>query len=532
MSHCYPPGKVMRRNERLNVTILAEQPFAAMFQCPHLHALSEGSSSPYCSADEMDTPWKTSCDPFESSDGSKRHSKIADTILSEVADWLDLNERDNMWAVRRRHLQRALPTPNEIAAHFATHPQTASSISESAEPSEVLLHLIAIQILASCYTLSQPLGAASLPSSLYLSKREPEFITSLRLHTQSRYYPAAGHHARNSSRDSSWPGLYSGPSPEDKLAEEVSRRRLLKRHGFGEDGSSTVLLESRKDLSKLTDGSPPSNSDSESRHQSADSHNSDSSSEECCFKKAWHSRRNPQKDPAKPICEGIQRHISTHSSSHSHASSKQETHRSNRPYPHYHMAIRPVLHAEPHPLFVQPVKHLHLRRTRSVPRHIRNMTTPSTSSLPYSRRNSSAPAITLPAPTRTSVIPQARHGSASTELLTALEFLNETQLGATSPQESIAEMPDIPASELSPSKSAETPVVGPSPQRQVRFASRGFSEPHEADSSEYSSAQSETGEGGEERGNVEGEEGSDEGDWSEDSEDRSGKRHRIRLTTV
>ena len=86
MSYGYPLGKVIRRNERLNVTILAEQPFTAMFQCPHLHTLFEGSKSPHCPADEKDTPPATIYETSESSASLKRSSRIADSILSEVAD--------------------------------------------------------------------------------------------------------------------------------------------------------------------------------------------------------------------------------------------------------------------------------------------------------------------------------------------------------------------------------------------------------------------------------------------------------------
>ena len=145
------------------------------------------------------------------------------------------------------NIHLGLSTPNEIAARFAAHPATASS---NPEVSEVFLHLIPIQILASCYALSHLPHAASLPSSLYLSKREPELITSLRLHTQFRYCPAAGHHACNSSRDSSWPGLYSGPSLEDQLVEEMSCRRLLKKRELraNESESTTTSLKWSRDL--------------------------------------------------------------------------------------------------------------------------------------------------------------------------------------------------------------------------------------------------------------------------------------------
>ena len=46
MPYDYPLGKLIHRNERLNITILAELPFATMFQCSHLHTLFEGSNPP------------------------------------------------------------------------------------------------------------------------------------------------------------------------------------------------------------------------------------------------------------------------------------------------------------------------------------------------------------------------------------------------------------------------------------------------------------------------------------------------------
>jgi len=106
MSYGYPLRKVIRRNEKLNATILADQPFTAMFQRLHLHTLFEGSNPPHSPADEKDTPPVTICESSESSSSSKRSSRIAGGILSEVADWLGLNERDNMWAIWRCHLWR------------------------------------------------------------------------------------------------------------------------------------------------------------------------------------------------------------------------------------------------------------------------------------------------------------------------------------------------------------------------------------------------------------------------------------------
>lgn len=54
-----------------------------------------------------------------------------------------------------------------------------------------------------------------------------ENVDSLRQHSQQRHSPAYGHHARSNSAVSLQPEHRSVTSREDRLAEQVSRRRLL-----------------------------------------------------------------------------------------------------------------------------------------------------------------------------------------------------------------------------------------------------------------------------------------------------------------
>ncbi|KAF2821763.1 hypothetical protein CC86DRAFT_426265 [Ophiobolus disseminans] len=92
--------------------------------------------------------------------------------------------------------------------------------------------------------------------------------TSLRLHSQHRFEPAAGHHARASSEAASWSGLCSGLTLEDSLAEAVSARRRLKRDhshiaSFAAsrwmDGSvSPVSRHTREASSSTSESSSPS----------------------------------------------------------------------------------------------------------------------------------------------------------------------------------------------------------------------------------------------------------------------------------
>ena len=100
-------------------------------------------------------------------------------------------------------------------------------LSNSAEAFDLLLHGIALQLLASCYTLLPASSASQLP--LFRQKTEAKPVTALRLHSQHRFEPAAGHHARASSEAASWLGLHTAPTPEDLLAEAVSLQRRLKR---------------------------------------------------------------------------------------------------------------------------------------------------------------------------------------------------------------------------------------------------------------------------------------------------------------
>lgn len=90
---------------------------------------------------------------------------------------------------------------------------------------DVFIYIIALQLLASTMTASQP----TLPAALYLSREarlKPEMISALKMHTIiSVYNPAAGHHMRQSSPAPVWPGLLERDR-EEILAEEVTRRRL------------------------------------------------------------------------------------------------------------------------------------------------------------------------------------------------------------------------------------------------------------------------------------------------------------------
>jgi hypothetical protein len=83
---------------------------------------------------------------------------------------------------------------------------------------------VALRLLASSYTILPASSAENLP--LLQQRTGQTIVTALRLHSRYRFSPAAGHHARESSETSAWPGLYSGPHIGDQLVESSSRQRL------------------------------------------------------------------------------------------------------------------------------------------------------------------------------------------------------------------------------------------------------------------------------------------------------------------
>jgi hypothetical protein len=92
----------------------------------------------------------------------------------------------------------------------------------------MLIRAIALQLVASCYTLLPASSSCNLPLLYQRTHSKP--ISALRLNSQYRFEPATGHHARMSSESASWPWLYAGPTLEDALAELTSRRRAHRRN--------------------------------------------------------------------------------------------------------------------------------------------------------------------------------------------------------------------------------------------------------------------------------------------------------------
>ncbi|KAF2422419.1 hypothetical protein EJ08DRAFT_725958 [Tothia fuscella] len=145
------------------------------------------------------------------------------TILREIEDWLDLHDHDGLPASNRYNRSRIKEMDGEIQRRATT---LLPDITTTLENSASIIHCIAIQLLASCYTTHQiSLADSTLPSALYTNRAKPPMISALRMHSQYRLSPSSGYHARDTSPAPAWPGLYTGPSPEERLAEALTKKR-------------------------------------------------------------------------------------------------------------------------------------------------------------------------------------------------------------------------------------------------------------------------------------------------------------------
>jgi hypothetical protein len=118
------------------------------------------------------------------------------------------------------------PTPYTSMGNTSGHSKPASTerrraISDSylanSKTVQGLAHLVAIQLLGACFTLlPDHLTSVQSPNCAVAPDRanipDPQMISSLRLHTNSRYSPNYGYQMCNPSPILFWPGTFDGPS--------------------------------------------------------------------------------------------------------------------------------------------------------------------------------------------------------------------------------------------------------------------------------------------------------------------------------
>ncbi|KAF2268411.1 hypothetical protein CC78DRAFT_367905 [Lojkania enalia] len=214
---------------RPSTHVVPKQSLGTRVHCPRPHFLVEGLAYTEGTMCGSDCSELSHCDL----------EKAEDVVFGEVADWLMLDESDDISTSQKCNLRAFLPSRQGIKYATVANKPANSTTNGSVLP-EGLLYFIALQLLASCYTVIPASNADSLP--ICRQRRTKELVTSLRLHSRYRFSPASGHSARPPSEASSWPGLYAGPTLEDRLADTVSNQRLFSR-GKGEHGHDVPVVE-------------------------------------------------------------------------------------------------------------------------------------------------------------------------------------------------------------------------------------------------------------------------------------------------
>ena len=268
-----------------------------------------------------------------------------------------------------------------VIEHLTASPHSLNPTPDDSQRFNTLLYFIAVQLLASCCTFQNASSASNYP--LFQQRKSVRLVTSLRLHSQYRFLPAAGWYARESSQSSSWPGLYTGPSLEEKVAEVASlRRRIEKRRKEHKSESMFANLLGRKSTtSGWSDGAASEKGESRKPFDS-----SSSGSEQSLLSKLTCQFSFPKR------------------SKHRHHLPNDENpsiNSNSRPVSYGRSIISPTrAHISPvHPTLTHAIQiipsTLRLRRTQSTPHK------PSDLSLPrpdyrLDRRNSSTPTVGSP----------------------------------------------------------------------------------------------------------------------------------------
>ncbi|KAF3048626.1 hypothetical protein E8E11_004065 [Didymella keratinophila] len=205
------------RRDRLSVNVVPEQSRDTEPQSPYLHWLFVKNSED----DTYSRLTDTSAESVHDIDG---YSTAEAVIMKEVAAWLELCEHDDFWAAKGKHARKAvLPTTSQLLARWKVADSSLPNNHDGTSAFEAFVKSIALQLLASCYTVL-PATSANAPP-LFQQRTGEKIVTALCAHALYRLAPAAGHQARAPSETSPWPALYTGLDPEDVLAETSSNPR-------------------------------------------------------------------------------------------------------------------------------------------------------------------------------------------------------------------------------------------------------------------------------------------------------------------
>ena len=232
--------------------------------------------------------------------------------------------------------------------------QPAVPIDDDGRERQIVVQLIAIQLLASCFSLLHGIDTLTLPSGWYRQGHQlgengttSRLVSSLRQHSQRIHSPAFGHQARNNSADFLWP-ISDNKTREARLAEQVSRNRVSRHRGARQKRS-----KSRSEEAHGIDESDESNSQHRfpsRRHRRLHRSNRRST----MFQIHPLRRYNSPRPTSHYSGETGRQHniLSVFEDFRYHKIGNED----------YACSLKPIVRAERHPVYVQPVKDYVVRR--------------------------------------------------------------------------------------------------------------------------------------------------------------------------
>ncbi|KAF8860991.1 hypothetical protein BDZ45DRAFT_740869 [Acephala macrosclerotiorum] len=253
----------------------------------------------------------------------------------------------------------------------------AMTDSYLADPSAVhdLAHLVAVQLLGACFTLPPDSITAVTPEYTrdedgICTVRNSRLISSLRMHTHFRYSPSFGHQARNTSPVQIWPRRYDGPNAG---YSSVRSNTNTSTPNIGTSSPCHRRNRSHRPLHNTEGSASRKNDDEDEDYIRTCCNNNELDSSVGAT--AWYRRQGVHDANNRSI---TMPHMPSAGSKRRAArapecSRDEDAGASSRGGPSTlktNYRLQPVLRSEPHPIFIQPVRELVVKRWRNFRRRM------------------------------------------------------------------------------------------------------------------------------------------------------------------
>ncbi|CZR57872.1 uncharacterized protein PAC_07761 [Phialocephala subalpina] len=250
----------------------------------------------------------------------------------------------------------------------------AISDSYLADPNAVhdLAHLVAVQLLGACFTLPPDSITAVTPEYTrdedgICRVQDSRLISSLRMHTHFRYSPSFGHQARNTSPVQVWSGRFDGPnagSPPIRSNTDTSTPNI---------GTSSPCSRHPRSYRPLHNTEGSGYGDEEDYIRTCCSPNELDPSVGAT---AWYRRQGVHDPnnrsiamPHMPSAGSKRRAARAPECSRDEEAAVTDS-RAGPSAPRANYRLQPVLRSEPHPVFIQPVRELVVKRWKNFRRRM------------------------------------------------------------------------------------------------------------------------------------------------------------------